>query len=117
VADQSEAPLGMEMGAVKGDDAGGLLAAMLQGVQPQRRQRCRVVVPQDPEDAALLAQSVIAASAAGRRKPERVRRSVASEGNHAAASGARTCQTHPAIALWHPAYRASVRRLLPGLRG
>ena len=37
VADQAKPPLGMKPGAVEGDDAGGLLAAVLQGVQPERR--------------------------------------------------------------------------------
>ena len=32
VADETEAALGVEAAAVKGDDAGGLLAAMLKGV-------------------------------------------------------------------------------------
>ena len=59
VADEAEAALGMEMVAVEGDDAGGLLAAMLQGVQPERGQRGGVLVAEDAEDAALLAQAIV----------------------------------------------------------
>ena len=57
VADQAQAALGMEMRAVVGDDAGGLLAAMLQGVQAERGQRRGVLVAEHAEDAALLAKA------------------------------------------------------------
>ena len=61
VADEAEAALGMEVAAVVGDDAGGLLAAMLQGVQAERGQRRGVLVAEHAEDAAFLAQAVVAA--------------------------------------------------------
>ena len=50
--------LGVEMLAVVGDDAGRLLAAMLQSVQAQRRQRRRILVAEDAEYAAFLAQAI-----------------------------------------------------------
>ena len=37
VADQADMALGVELGAVEGDDAGRFLAAMLQRVQAERR--------------------------------------------------------------------------------
>ena len=49
----------MEPLAVEGDDAGGFLAAMLEGVQAERRDRGGVGVAEDAEDAALLAQPVV----------------------------------------------------------
>ncbi len=45
--------------AVEGDDAGGLLAAMLQGVQAERGDRRGVRVAEDAEDAAFLVQRVV----------------------------------------------------------
>ena len=48
----------MEALAVEGDDAGCLLAAMLQGVQPQRGDGGGIGVTENPEDAALLAEPV-----------------------------------------------------------
>ena len=47
-----------ELLAVIGDDAGRLLAAMLQRVQPERGQRRRVGVPVDPENAAFLVETI-----------------------------------------------------------
>ena len=61
VADEAEAALGMEMAAVEGDDAGRLLAAVLQGVQAERGERRGVLVAEDAEDAALLAQAIVVA--------------------------------------------------------
>ena len=51
--------MGVELLAVIGDDAGRFLAAMLQGVQPERRQRGRVGMAENAEDAAFLVQMVI----------------------------------------------------------
>ena len=48
----------MEALAVEGDDAGGLLAAMLERVQSKRRDRGGVRMIEHAEDAALLAQPV-----------------------------------------------------------
>ncbi len=58
VADKADPALGMEMRAVEGDDAGGFLAAMLEGVEPERGQRRGVRVVVDAEDPALLVQPV-----------------------------------------------------------
>ena len=48
----------MEALAVERDDAGGLLAAMLQGVQAERGDRGGVRMAEDAEHAAFLAQPV-----------------------------------------------------------
>ena len=58
VADQAEPPFGVKPAAVEGDDAGGLLAAMLQGVQSERRDGGGFGVAEDAEHAAFLAQRV-----------------------------------------------------------
>ena len=58
VADEAELALEMEDVAVEGDDAGRLLAAMLEGVQAERGDRRGVRVAVDAEDAAFLAQGV-----------------------------------------------------------
>ena len=58
IADQPQAALGVEPHAVEGDDAGRLLAAMLQRVQAERGDRRRVGVAENAEDAAFLAQPV-----------------------------------------------------------
>ena len=58
VADEAEAPLGMKPVAVKGDDAGGFLAAMLQGVQSERGDGGGFGMAENAEHAALLAQRV-----------------------------------------------------------
>ena len=55
VADEAKPPLGMKPGAVEGDDAGGLLAAMLQGVQPEGGDGGGFRVAENAEHAALLA--------------------------------------------------------------
>ena len=59
VADEADAALGMEVVAVEADDAGRFLAAMLEGMQPERGQRRRVGMVEDAEDAALLVQPVL----------------------------------------------------------
>ena len=59
VADQAEVAVGVELLAVEADDAGGLLAAVLQGVQPQRGVRRGVGMAEDAEDAAFLVQLVV----------------------------------------------------------
>src|SRR4029077_8505933 len=58
VADQAEAAFGVEPLAVEGDDAGGFLAAVLQRVQAERRDRGCVGVAENAEYAALLAQPI-----------------------------------------------------------
>ena len=58
VADEAEAALGVEAAAVEGDDAGGFLAAMLEGVKAERRDSGGVGVAVDAEDAAFLAERV-----------------------------------------------------------
>ena len=68
VADQTGAAMRAELLAVIGDDAGRLLAAMLQRMQPERGQRRRVGMPENPENAAFLVET-IAVRAAGRQHP------------------------------------------------
>ena len=55
VADEAEAAFGMEAAAVEGDDAGGFLAAMLEGVQSERGDGGGLGVAEDAEHAAFLA--------------------------------------------------------------
>src|SRR6516225_10386420 len=56
IADQPLPALGMEPRAVESDDARGLLATMLQRMQPERDDRGGVGVIEYAEDPALLAQ-------------------------------------------------------------
>ena len=58
VADQAHAALGVEALAVEGDDAGGLLAAVLERVQAERGDGGGVRMAEDAEHAALFAQPV-----------------------------------------------------------
>jgi len=58
IADEAGPALGMENLAVEGDDARCLLAAVLKRVETERHDRRGVRVPEDPEDAALLAQRI-----------------------------------------------------------
>ncbi len=58
IADQAQAALGLEALAVEGDDAGGFLAAVLQGVQAKGGEGCGVGVAVDAEDAAFFAKPV-----------------------------------------------------------
>src|SRR5262249_39985787 len=58
VADEAEPALGMEPLAVVGDDAGRLLAAVLERVQAERRDGGGVGMAVDAEHAALLAPPV-----------------------------------------------------------
>ena len=58
VADEAEVRSEMEDAAVEGDDAGRFLAAMLEGVKAEGRDRRRVRMAVDAEDAAFLAQGV-----------------------------------------------------------
>ena len=77
IADQPLATLRVEPDAVESDDAGGFLAAMLQGVQPKGGNRGGVGMIEDAEDAALLAQPVavrVEAAAFARRVQGRFRR-------------------------------------------
>src|SRR5262249_8041361 len=67
VADEAQPAFGMEALAVEGDDAGGLLPAMLERMQPERGDRRRVRMSEYPEHAALFAQSVIVEVTPGRR--------------------------------------------------
>jgi hypothetical protein len=60
VADQPERAVAVEQAAVEGDDAGRLLAAVLERVQAEHGVRGRGVVAEDPEHAAFLAQLVVA---------------------------------------------------------
>ena len=58
IADQPLPALRVEPDAVESDDAGGFLAAMLQGMQPERDNRRGVGVIENAKDAAFLAQPV-----------------------------------------------------------
>ena len=58
VADQAHAAFGVEALAVEGDDAGGLLAAVLQRVQAEGCDGGGVGMAEDAEHAAFLAQPV-----------------------------------------------------------
>src|ERR1019366_4660554 len=58
VADQAEAPLAVKARAVERDDAGGLLAAVLKGVQPERGDGGGLGMAEDAEHAAFLAQRI-----------------------------------------------------------
>src|SRR5262249_10193891 len=58
VADEPQPALGVEPVSVEGDDAGGFLAAMLQGVQAERRDGGGVGMAEDTEHAAFFAQPV-----------------------------------------------------------
>jgi hypothetical protein len=50
IADEPEPALGVKLRAVEGNDAGRLLAAMLEGMQAERRQRGRVGVIDNAEN-------------------------------------------------------------------
>src|SRR5690606_17167225 len=54
----AHAAVAVELPAVEGDDAGGLLAAMLQGVQAERRMRGGLRVTDDAEDPAFFLEVV-----------------------------------------------------------
>src|SRR4051812_12664518 len=54
-ADQAETAFGMETRAVEADDAGGLLATMLQGMQPERGDGGGFGMAVDAEHPAFLA--------------------------------------------------------------
>ena len=60
VADEAHVALGAEGTAlaVEGDDAAGLLSAMLQGVEAEGGEDGGVVAPEDAEHAALVAHAV-----------------------------------------------------------
>ena len=59
VADQAHRLVGMEMLAVEGDDAAGFLAAMLKGVQPERRGRAGIGMTEDAEHAAFVMEVIV----------------------------------------------------------
>ncbi len=59
IADEAEAALGVEVGAVETDDARGFLPPMLERMQTKRGQRGGVGMIEDAEDAALLVQPVL----------------------------------------------------------
>ena len=58
IADEAEAAFAVETAAVEGDDAGGFLAAMLEGVQSERRDGGGFGVAEDAEHAAFLSERV-----------------------------------------------------------
>jgi hypothetical protein len=58
VADQAHMAFLMEALAVEGDDTGCFLPAMLKRMQAKRRQRCRIGMSQNSENAAFLMQRI-----------------------------------------------------------
>ena len=58
VADQAEVTLGAELVAVERDNAGSLLAAVLQGMQAERGNGGGVVMAENAEHAAFLVEAV-----------------------------------------------------------
>ncbi len=58
IADQAEPAFGVKAFAVVGDDAGRFLAAMLERVKAERGEGRRVVMADDAEYAAFLAQAI-----------------------------------------------------------
>ncbi len=66
VADEPHAPLVMELRAVVADDAAGLLSAMLERVQPERRDGGGFGVPKNTKDPAFLAESIVAVAKVAR---------------------------------------------------
>ena len=67
VADQADMALDVELRAVIGDDAGRLLAAMLQRVQAERDDRRGVLPAEDAEHAAFVVEMVVGLWPAGCR--------------------------------------------------
>ncbi len=57
-ADQAEPAFGIIAMAVEGDDAGGFLAAVLQGVEAEGGDRRGLGMAENAEDAAFLAQAI-----------------------------------------------------------
>jgi hypothetical protein len=49
----------MELRAVAGDDAGGFLAAMLQGIKSEIGEVCRFGVAEDAEDTTLVVEVIV----------------------------------------------------------
>jgi hypothetical protein len=54
IADEAHAPLGMESPSIEGDDAGCFLAAVLERMKAECRQRRCVGMAKDAENAAFL---------------------------------------------------------------
>ena len=65
VTDEPQPPLGMKSPAIERDDAGGLLAAVLERVQAEGGDRRRVRMSEYAEDAALFTQPVAVEVEAG----------------------------------------------------
>src|SRR3546814_71989 len=68
VADQPEGAVRMEVQPVEGDDACGLLPAMLERMQAERGQRGGVVASEDAEHAAFLVEFVVAGGSVERMR-------------------------------------------------
>ena len=68
VADQPRSAMRIKLAAVIGDDAGRLLAAMLQGMQAEGGQRSGIRMAVNPENAALFVK-MVRLSAAGLQHP------------------------------------------------
>ena len=63
LADMAVAAVGVKLLAVEGDNAGGFLTAVLQGVWAERRQRAGVNPSKHAENRAFLVKMVIALGA------------------------------------------------------
>ncbi len=59
LADMTHGAMGVELLAVEGDDAGGFLAAMLQGMKAERRQRGRFGMAENAEYAAFFMRVIV----------------------------------------------------------
>src|SRR5690348_7780918 len=68
LADMAHAAMGVELLAVIGDDPGGLLAAMLQRVQPEGDERGGIAMAVDAENPAFLAQMVVVVGIGGEHR-------------------------------------------------
>ena len=99
VADQAQSLVGVEPAVRsvlgKGDDAGRLLAPVLQRMQTERRHRAGIVRVPDPEHAAFLVRVVVVVRAGGLDQ-EAVRREVGHQ--QAPAGGTRPAHVAPASA-------------------
>ena len=68
VADMAERPVGVKALAVAGDDAGGFLAAVLEGVEAQHGQRGCIGMVVDAEERTLLLQLVVIEGVRGQHR-------------------------------------------------
>ena len=109
VADQADMAFDVELRAVIGDDACRFLAAMLQGVQAERDDRCRILPAEYAEHAAFVVKMIVGLGQQGMRLPSGV---LSSENRHIGQRGLRaaiTSQSYSATSWWR---RRIIRRLV-----